>query len=90
MAEGGGGAGLGVTAAGDTGARYFIMAGSTSGVPCEEKQNSVGHGGVQNDACLRIYPYSLRRVDGRQRIQVCHRELDAFPLQFLVNMDHTG
>lgn len=33
----GAGAGLGGPTAGDAGARYLIMAGSTSGVPCEKK-----------------------------------------------------
>ena len=34
------GEGLGVTAAGETGARYLIMAGSTSGVPWRKKENT--------------------------------------------------
>lgn len=37
VAETGVGAGLGVLAAGDAGARYLIMAGSTSGVPWRKK-----------------------------------------------------
>ena len=35
------GEGLGVTVAGDTGAKYLIMAGSTSGVPWKTKNTSM-------------------------------------------------
>lgn len=37
VAAGVGEAGFGVPAAGEVGARYFSMAGSTSGVPCNQK-----------------------------------------------------
>jgi len=90
---GGGGAGLGGPAAGEVRARYLIMAGSTSAVywrkriplrtlRCEYTRV------FTLDAFLPSHP--LWCVDGRQCIQVCHWELNAFPLQFLINVDHTS
>lgn len=40
--------------------------------------------------CVFLSSHPLWCVDWRQCIQVCHRELDAFPFQFLINVDHTS
>lgn len=82
------GEGLGVTAGGEAGARYLVMAGSTSGVPWGTHPHSQRAASLQCVFTNSSYP--LRRVDGRQGVQVGHRELDAFPLQLLVNVNHAG
>ena len=90
VAEGGVGAGLGAPPAGDAGARYLIMAGSTSGVPWKKKNNPQHHCCVNINMCLYgiCITHPLWCVNWRQCIQVCHWEFNAFPLQFLINMDH--
>lgn len=97
VAEAGVGEGLGVPAAGEAGARYLIMAGSTSGVPWKTKipLRILGYYCVNIHMCLKcvcvfLSSHPLWCVDGRQRIQVCHWELNAFPLQFLINVDHAS
>lgn len=78
--------------AGEAGAKYLLMAGSTSGVPWKTQVSlRLGYCNVELNVVKCLFPaHPLRRVYGRQRIQVRHRELNAFPFKFLINVDNPG